>query len=142
MPFLTTVAANFVPFLPLTITRIFVFPFPIQDAMNVKNAAQSTTKHDTQIRKPKSFQHLVSRKAVTMKSSSRVSKGRSEDVSTMLLPKVTGKHLSHDLVVDQLLQLLLAQVILVFVKIEELLRDWESCWFIFGIVVGFEVWML
>ena len=50
--------------------------------------------------------------------------------------------LSHDLVVDQLLQLLLAQVILVFVEVEEFLWDRAGCWFILWVVVWLEVWVL
>lgn len=48
---------------------------------------------------------------------------------------IAAHFLSHDFVVDQLLQLLLAQVVLVFVKVEEFFRNWCGCWLILWVVV-------
>jgi hypothetical protein len=50
--------------------------------------------------------------------------------------------LSHDLIIDQLLQLLLAQIILILIEIEELLRDGCSGGLILRIMVGFQVGVL
>lgn len=64
------------------------------------------------------------------------------------IPKFAGRlfteapRLPHDLLVDQLLQLLLAQVVFVLVKVEELLGDWGRCWLVLGVVVRLKVWVL
>jgi hypothetical protein len=52
------------------------------------------------------------------------------------------RRLSHDLVVDELFQLLLAQVVLVLIKVEELLWDRASRWLIIGIMVWLEIGVL
>jgi len=49
--------------------------------------------------------------------------------------------LPHDLVIYQLLQLLLAEVVLVLVKVKEFLWDWGSRWLIFWIMIWLEVGM-
>lgn len=51
-------------------------------------------------------------------------------------------YLPHNLLVDQLLQLLLAQVVFVLVKVKELLGDRGCCWLVLGIVVRLKVWVL
>lgn len=50
--------------------------------------------------------------------------------------------LPHNLLVNQLLQLLLAQVVLVLVKVKELLGDWRRGRLVLGVVVRLEVWVL
>lgn len=50
--------------------------------------------------------------------------------------------LPHDFLVDQLLQLLLAQVVLVLVKVEELLGDWWRGGLVIRVMVRLEVWVL
>lgn len=50
--------------------------------------------------------------------------------------------LPHNLLVDKLFELLLAQVILVLVKVEELLGNRRGSRLIIGIVIGLEVGML
>jgi len=51
-------------------------------------------------------------------------------------------YLSHDLLVDELLQLLLAEVILVLIEVEELLWDRAGSWLIVGIMVWLEIGVL
>lgn len=53
-----------------------------------------------------------------------------------------GFFLPHNLLVNQLLQLLLAQVVLVLVKVKELLGDWRRGRLVLGVVVRLEVWVL
>ena len=55
---------------------------------------------------------------------------------------MSREDLPHDLLVDQLFQLLLGEVILVFVEIKEFLWNRRSCWLIFGIVIWLEIWVL
>lgn len=50
--------------------------------------------------------------------------------------------LPHNLLVNQLLQLLLAQGIFVLVEIEKFLRDRRRSGLVLGVVVGLEVWVL
>jgi len=52
------------------------------------------------------------------------------------------QRLSHDLLVDELLQLLLAEVILVLIEVEELLWDRAGSWLIVGIMVWLEIGVL
>lgn len=50
--------------------------------------------------------------------------------------------LAHNLLVDELLQLLLAQVVLVLIKVKELLRDRRCSGLIIRVVVGLQVRVL
>lgn len=50
--------------------------------------------------------------------------------------------LPHNFLVDQLLELVLAQVVLVLVKVKELLGNWRCSGLVLGVVVGFEVRVL
>ena len=50
--------------------------------------------------------------------------------------------LPHDLLIYQLLQLLLGQVILVLIEVEEFFWNGSGSWFVFWVMVWFQVWML
>lgn len=52
------------------------------------------------------------------------------------------QHLPHDFLVDQLFQLFLGEVVLVFVEIKELLWNWGSCRLVFGIMIWLKIWVL
>lgn len=59
---------------------------------------------------------------------------KAEEKSSTLLP--------HNLLVDELFELLLAQIIFVFIKVEELLGDRGSSRLIIGVMVRLKVWVL
>lgn len=59
-----------------------------------------------------------------------------------LFSKNTTSILPHNLLVNKLLQLLLAEVVLVLVKVKELLGDRGCRRLVLGVVVGFEIRVL
>ena len=56
--------------------------------------------------------------------------------------KKSTRCLPHDLLVDKLLQLLLAEVVLVLIKVKELLGNRGSGRLIIGVMVWLQVWVL